>query len=309
MLLSIILPVYNGALYIRQCVDRIQESMTFDDYELVIIDDGSSDETAAVAVSLSDNNEHIKYLRHDNHGVSYSRNRGIVNAEGKWIQFMDVDDIICPQLYRQIQPALHSKAQLIVFDYDFCSAGKASFNGGHFSEEVTSDVLKRHLFLGRYSGFVWDKIYNREYVMSNKIAFDTDLKYHEDCLFNYKFLAGAPSVLYIRKTLYTHNVNANSVMSRFGSSDMFDYGYLRVLDAFEEMLGSEPHGALEDDTALILYSYNNYIQRILSRMQVCRNVPREEISKLERLSRTVVQKMPLRFRALSMLKYIKMKLK
>ena len=130
MLLSIILPVFNGVSYLERCVHQVIDNINFEDYELIIVNDGSSDGTDEIASSLSSNDKHIKYLSHDNHGVSYSRNRGIANAIGKWIQFIDVDDTIHKQYYKKIYEFLLSDSQMIVVDYKFRSVEKSSFNVG-----------------------------------------------------------------------------------------------------------------------------------------------------------------------------------
>lgn len=304
MLLSIIIPIYNGAKYINQCINNIQKNITFKDYELILINDGSSDDTNEIILSLCNNNSHIRYFNQENHGVSYSRNIGILNAKGIWVQFLDVDDIIKDSFYQEVYTELQKEVQLIIFNYDFCNETNKSYNNGSFNMNITYKNFKKHLFRGRYSGFIWDKIYNREYLLENHILFRNDLKFHEDCLFNYNVFNGKPNIIYINKCLYTHYINENSVMYKFSSSRSFNHDYLKVLDCFETMLQIEKKIPI-NNVDLILYSYYNYIQQIRIKMAGCDNITISELEKLKNLSLNVFRRMSFPLKVLSILKKIR----
>jgi len=84
-----VVPLYNKETYVRHCVDSIL-AQTIGDFELIIVDDGSTDKSAEIAGSYSDS--HIRLFRQANGGVSVARNRGIAEARGKWVAFLDADD-------------------------------------------------------------------------------------------------------------------------------------------------------------------------------------------------------------------------
>lgn len=304
MLLSVILPVFNGVSYLERCVHQIIDNINFDDYELIIVNDGSSDGTDEIARSLSTKDKHIKYLSHKNHGVSYSRNRGIANATGKWIQFVDVDDTIHKQYYKKIYEFLLSDSQMIIVDYKFRSVKKPSFNIGGYYGKMSSRLLRKHLFRGRYSGFIWDKVYSREYILKNNVLFKEDLKFHEDCFFNYNYLYGNPKVHYLNECLYTHIINSDSVMFKFNTSKTFNFEYLKVIDAFDRMLQMESQ-ITRNYKSYVLYSYYNYIQHILSKMAVCDNVSHDEYERIRILSQNIKNKIPFTLQILLILKQIK----
>ena len=88
---SLIVPVYNAIKTIERCIQSVL-NQTFTNYELILIDDGSSDDTLSICQRYADEYSFIKCYTHDNHGVSYTRNRGIRESSGKYIMFADVSD-------------------------------------------------------------------------------------------------------------------------------------------------------------------------------------------------------------------------
>jgi len=98
-LVSVIIPVYNGADYLREAIDSVL-SQTFDDYELIVVDDGSTDDTPAIAKSYGAS---LTYIRQENRGVAAALNQGILRARGKYIAWLSHDDVFLPnKLERQV---------------------------------------------------------------------------------------------------------------------------------------------------------------------------------------------------------------
>ena len=92
-LYSLIIPVYNGEKYIQTCINSIL-IQTYNNFEVIIIDDGSTDRTRIICEELTKNNSKIKYIYQENGGVSKARNRGIEESKGDYITFIDIDDYI-----------------------------------------------------------------------------------------------------------------------------------------------------------------------------------------------------------------------
>lgn len=99
-MISIIIPVFNGERYLKECIDSVKYQ-TLSNWELIIIDDGSSDASAAIADSYLDD-PRIKLVTQKNSGVAYSRMRGVEMASGKWITFLDSDDILLPDTLEKL---------------------------------------------------------------------------------------------------------------------------------------------------------------------------------------------------------------
>ena len=94
-ILSIIIPVYNVEKYFRRCLDSVM-SQSFRDYELLLVDDGSSDSSGAICDEYAVRDERIRVFHKTNGGVSSARNVGLEHAKGEWIYFVDADDEVLP---------------------------------------------------------------------------------------------------------------------------------------------------------------------------------------------------------------------
>ena len=116
------MPAFNAAQHIRQSIQSVLEQ-TFDDWDLIVVDDGSTDETATVAGSFSDSR--IRCIRRENGGQAAARNTGITNTQGEFIAFLDADDLWLPEkLDRQIDVARRTRADVVYCDgYVFFDSG------------------------------------------------------------------------------------------------------------------------------------------------------------------------------------------
>ena len=95
MRISVIIPVYNTEQYLSRCLDSIL-SQSFDDFELLLIDDGSTDSSGAICDSYAEKDSRVRVFHKENGGVSSARNLGLDNAKGEWIYFVDSDDEVLP---------------------------------------------------------------------------------------------------------------------------------------------------------------------------------------------------------------------
>ena len=99
--ISVIIPMYHAEAFIRQCVRSVQDQSE-QSWELIIIDDGSTDLGPAICEELGREDDRIRLYRQENRGVSHARNRGIDLAEGKYVFFLDSDDMIHPRLLEEM---------------------------------------------------------------------------------------------------------------------------------------------------------------------------------------------------------------
>ena len=96
MLLSIIIPVYNASATLPRCLDSILAQRGITDFELLLVDDGSKDASAAICADYAARDSRIRVLRKENGGVSSARNLGLDKAQGEWVMFVDSDDVLLP---------------------------------------------------------------------------------------------------------------------------------------------------------------------------------------------------------------------
>lgn len=173
-IISVIIPVYNADAYLRRCIDSIL-CQTFKDFELIIVNDGSTDRSAQIIREYATNDDRIELIEKANSGASSARNVGIDNAKGRFICFVDADDYINEEyLAKLYQP-----------DYDMVICGYKrnnedfSFNNDCCFHDSGDFVFRYHrLDLGRT---LWCKLMRRDRI--GNIRFDERLRYGEDFLF------------------------------------------------------------------------------------------------------------------------------
>lgn len=165
--LSIIVPVYNVEKYLKTCINSLLEQK-LDAYEIILVDDGSTDSSGGICDEYAKKHEKIQVIHKKNDGLSSARNTGIENAVGKYIGFVDSDDYIMPEMYKNlIEVAKMCNAQMVMSRY-FCFENqsdleKISINLKEVKNKIrvynTEDVLKE--FFTRNIPKVFARIYIR----------------------------------------------------------------------------------------------------------------------------------------------------
>lgn len=208
-LISIVLPAYNAEKTIGQCVESIL-SQSFKDFELIIVDDGSTDQTYNLCIEYHD--ERIAVFHNDNQGVSATRNFGIEKARGKYIIFVDADDAL-PIESLSIRVSDIEGYDLIVCSY---SMNNAVIENGYCEGVSSKEALYRIALTTwiRYEGYIWNKMFNLEIIKNNKISFREDIYYNEDRLFCVEYLKHCTKVLFNDKVVYLYNDDSIGAMQR-----------------------------------------------------------------------------------------------
>ncbi len=200
---SLIVPVYNTAAFLPRCVQSILEQ-DFEDYELILVDDGSSDDSPALCDAYAAQQPQVRVIHKPNGGVSSARNTGLEIARGKWIWFIDSDDFIHPHALRELQSAQEAQlAQLYVFNEK-----RAAYHSG------TMDELLETYYFSYVLGFApWNKLYKRELLDTYKLRFDTEETIGEDLLFNLEYYSHINSVCFLGRDYYKYDVREGSAMT------------------------------------------------------------------------------------------------
>ena len=205
-LISVIIPCYNQAQYMDECLQSVLDQ-TFTDWECIIVNDGSPDNTEEIAKRWIEKDNRFIYLAKKKGGVSSARNAGLEIAKGEWIQFLDCDDLIVKEKF-QISSDSFANYDFVLSNYFYFS--KKSKNIGY------KDFHERQI---NYNFLVeeWDHqfiipihcpIFRRKKMNKN---FNTFLKAKEDWIFWLDFFKNNPEVKYIEEPLAYYRNNANSV--------------------------------------------------------------------------------------------------
>lgn len=203
---SVIVPVYNTGAILRDTLDSII-NQTYKNFELILVDDGSKDESPKICDEYASNDSRIKVLHKENGGICDARNVGIAAAAGEYITFCDHDDLYMPdKLQVQIELAERYKADIVNVGYSI-----EDFDGQTSSIRLNTicpnrNEIRQHLFeiSDGYLRTIWVKLYRRK---AFGYHFKFDKKYtrgHEDINFNYKMMCLANSFVSIDRVLYRH---------------------------------------------------------------------------------------------------------
>ena len=200
MLLSVIIPAYNCKDTLSAAVNSVAEN--FKDTEIIIIDDGSTDETPSVINNLKKSYSCIVTERIKNSGPANARNFGISKASGDFIMFLDSDDSFIKKTYETVTHNLSDDTDLLIFGFRQNFYGRAEDKIYSLSSPFSVDEYYRNNLLNQ----VWNKAYKREFLIKNNILFK-DYRYGEDRIFNADVLKNSPTVKAIPDVLYNYNID------------------------------------------------------------------------------------------------------
>lgn len=177
--ISVIVPVYNVEKYLHRCIDSIL-TQTFTDFELLLIDDGSKDESGVICDEYAKKDLRVRVYHKENGGVSSARNLGIEQAKGEWIAFIDADDYIDDK-FLEIEPG-NLMSDVIQKPYKIL-APQGNIIKSQQVKETTIQGLDNvfRFFVNKRSNALWDKIISRKIIGDRR--FNTNVKIGEDFLF------------------------------------------------------------------------------------------------------------------------------
>ena len=222
-MLSIILPVFNGAKYLDECIVSVCES-DLKEYELIIVDDGSTDETPVICDGFAKLYDFIKVLHTKNQGQGLARNEAINIARGKYIAFLDVDDTLEKDgLSFLMKISQKHEYDVISGTYFRKSHENKELIGEHFLEGKVSrsgniEDIKRFNQMKTMSifGYLWNKIYRREFLIKNNLLLDDIRKvYMEDTVFNIRVFGKDPEYYHVNHPVYCYNVQDDSTTRKY----------------------------------------------------------------------------------------------
>ena len=221
--ISVIVPAYNAQDCLGKCIESIL-AQSFTDFELIVIDDGSKDNTAAICDSWAAKDSRVRVLHKENGGVSRARNSGLDMACGELISFIDADDHILPNAFETMIKAMETYGA----DTALCnfiaeapdgtlSAYGAHINGGRYEVAQAEDMIVRSLLCDRlkatFNGFVWCYLFDRASIEDHKIRFTG--AYLEDELFLIEYFSLNHTLAVTDEELYRYCLNPASVTRKY----------------------------------------------------------------------------------------------
>ena len=213
MLLSLIIPVYNSSAYLEKCLHSLLQQ-TYQDFEIVIVNDGSTDNSFQVATDYLSSRDYVQLVSQDNRGVSSARNLGISKATGDWLSFVDSDDYISPDY---VDTLLHH-----INDVDFVVSGCSFLMGHKISEEAippdstfsVSELKHGRASYLRYMTSPVGRLFKKSVIDHFNLMFDESMSFAEDRDFNIQYLSNIETVRMIHYSGYHYQTSVSESLTK-----------------------------------------------------------------------------------------------
>ncbi len=259
--ISVIVPVYQVEEYLTRCLESIL-SKSFDDYELLLIDDGSTDRSGIICDEYMAKSEKIVVFHKTNGGVSSARNVGLDHAKGRLITFVDSDDVVHPRYLEMMRNQLGNadfaecKMKNISNESDRTISG--SFTGYRLNFMT---ARKRQLLLLRNGGGVCGGLFIKRTIGS--LRFNDDIKHAEDSLFLYLYLSSCNRIVQILEPLYCYCHRPDSAIATIDRKGYVDRAYVErflynlEVEAFKRESDKESQKTLLFVAIKLFHRYKN----------------------------------------------------
>ena len=210
---SIIIPVYNVAPYLRECLDSVL-AQTFTEWEAICVDDGSTDGSGAILDEYEAKDTRFRVIHQPNAGVSAARNRGIGVAQGEWLWFVDGDDNLMPFALRTFANK-SEKSDITFFSMEL--QHEDGFRCAYFLKPICDERINNDSSSAIYTltdnslevdvfGWTWDKIIRRDVICEGNIRFDEQVSFFEDELFTLELFRHVKTFSCLDDVLYRYRI-------------------------------------------------------------------------------------------------------
>lgn len=228
--ISVIVPIYNGELFIEKCIQMIL-NQTFMDFELILVNDGSTDKSIEICNQYANKDNRIKVINKENGGAWSARNVGINVSSSKYTLFLDCDDEYEENLLQEMYEAIeNNNADLVICGQNDVYVDKTGevikkikvLPGNHYFNS-RKEILDNYIFLRKkdISDILWNKIYKTEIIKKYKLKFE-DFKRGEDTIFNINYYEKIERCIIMNKSLYNYRVESSNPVWLKYSENYYD---------------------------------------------------------------------------------------
>lgn len=223
--ISLVMPVYNVENFLNKALTSV-ENQTFKDFEMIIVDDGSSDKSYEIAEEFCSRNPNFKLIKQKNSGPAAARNTGVTHCKGEYIAFMDSDDYLEKNFLEELYNlAKKTGADITCCNFNMYYPNKnlkiyMPFNSlpGVYTK---SKALRKLILDISVHYFIWNKLYKKELFLERNIKFDN--MYFEDISTSPKLFYFAKTVAFTSKALYNYTMRENSILHSINAKKVNDY--------------------------------------------------------------------------------------
>lgn len=235
-MVSIIIPVYNTEKYIEETIRSIEEQ-TYKNYEIIVINDGSTDRTQKICERLKIRNNRILLLEQKNKGVSHARNIGLNIAKGEFVAFIDSDDILeKTYIEKFVNSITENNCDMVICGFyekysNLCIKNEITKRNSFISVE---DALNGVMNQNNVKGFLWNKFFKKSIIDMYAIRFDESINICEDSLFVCKYIQYIEKIYVIPECMYYYRMRRSSLVwerKKDRTNEMLDV-YEKIYDIF-----------------------------------------------------------------------------
>ncbi|NGZ74029.1 glycosyltransferase [Saccharibacillus alkalitolerans] len=253
---SIVVPVFNVEEYLRKCLDSLT-AQTLREIEIIVVDDGSTDDSFRVASECAERDDRIRVIRQENRGVSGARNAGLDAASGEYIGFADPDDWAEPGMFEALyKKAKKDGADFCACDYRLVYEDRSVSNVLELRESSMSIAeygLDRMWNEKKFAAVIWNKVFRRAIIEEHGLRFESTRNvFSEDVLFNLFFLRHADKASSVEGSYYNYfQQRPGSLMNSIKPDHL--KRELFLVDRFAEYYATYPDADIRDRMMLRLF--------------------------------------------------------
>lgn len=237
-LVTIIVPVYNAQEYLHRCIGSILEQ-SFVDFELLLINDGSKDNSGVICDEYAAKDERIRVFHKENGGVSSARNVGLDNAMGTWVAYVDSDDWVAKDYLKNLVGHAKIGVDLVIsfptYIHTDGSSSKPNYLPKLVDENNFEDIFVEHSMHQNTSP--WSKLFRREIIESGSIRFCEEMHIGEDLLFLYTYMLSTAKIYISSDTDYFYNYDLETSLTKRVNTFKSEYvGYRNIKQLVEGLI-------------------------------------------------------------------------
>ncbi len=221
---SVIIPVYNVEKYLRQCLNSVV-NQTLEDIEIIVINDGSTDNTLKIVQEYATKYKNIKIIDKQNEGCYKARNIGLETAMGEYIAFLDSDDYIESNIYEKLYlKAKETDADIVSSNYYILQDTKLKVvdfsSSAALLEKSNNKVIgAKNIIL---DAIIWNRIFKKQMLIEKQIKFHSDIYMADDAFFHIITMLNAEKIVYISDILYTYRISRKDSITSSYNERNFD---------------------------------------------------------------------------------------
>jgi glycosyltransferase involved in cell wall biosynthesis len=256
----VVIPAYNAQEYLAKCLESVL-NQTFRDFEVILINDGSSDRTEEICLAYASRDSRIRYYSQVNQGVSVTRNKGLGYALGDYLVFVDSDDWVESDYIDRLASSI-GNSDLVICGVRLIPGGECRFAQRQVSaSSFFTDFLRYRTdrYANYYLHTLWNKIFRTEVIRKGQLRFRSDISICEDYIFILQYLSLCESISFINHVLYNYRYVSSSLTSAVRANTysdvVFSCDYTKNYVEENELI-------MNKRTAWMRYSYSCYAMLI-----------------------------------------------